>query len=118
MCFVSMPQVSKTVAGLSPLNTRDSIMEIPVKSKPQKTGNSYTVTPCSDGYKKPSYVVLVGDTVRRCNTKLCASLPLQNKFMVKQRVQDSTGATRIKLVLKSSHERYTIKLKSTSQAIS
>ena len=112
---VSMPQTLKTVG---PLNIRDSTMEIP---KPQNTAeNSYTVTPCSDGYKKPLYVVLVGDRVRKCNTKLYASLPLQNKYMVKQRVQDSTGATRIKLILKSNHERYVyraIKLKATLLAI-
>ena len=84
----------------------DGSVEIPDKSIPQKAvEKSYMATPCGDGYNKPSYVVLVGDTVRRCNTKLYASLPLQNKFMVKQRVQDSTGATRIKLVLKSGHER-------------
>ena len=88
---------------ITPLNTEDTLMEMP---KPQETvENSYKVTPCSDGYKKPSYVVLVGDRVRTCNTKLYASLPLRNKYMVKQRVQDSTGATRIKLVLKSSNER-------------
>ena len=97
----SMPQALKTISPS--LNTEDGIMEMPKPQKAAKT--SYVVTSCSDGYKKPSYVVLVGDRVRTCNTKLYASLPLQNKYMVKQRVQDSTGATRIKLVLKSSHER-------------
>ena len=82
------------------------------------TGNSKTTTMYSmstsqtlketvECYKKLTYAVLVGNTVRTCNTKLYASLPLQNKYMVKQRVQDSSGATRIRLVLKSSHERFT-----------
>ena len=107
MYSVSMPQALKTV---TPLNTADGFMETPVKSTPQKAAEHPMVTPCSDGYKKPTYVVLVGDTVRKCNTKLYSSLPLRNKFMVKQRVQDSTGATRIKLVLKSGHERYSYKI--------
>ena len=99
----SMPQTLKTVSSL---NTGDSIIEIPAEAKSQKAAkNPYTVTPCNNSYKKPSYVVLVGDRVRTCSTKLYASLPLQNKYMVKQRVEDSTGTTKIKLVLKSSHER-------------
>ena len=60
----------------------------------------------SECYKKLTYAVLVGNTVRTCNTKLYASLPLQNKYMVKQRAQDSYGATRIRLVLKLNHERF------------
>ena len=87
------------------LNT--GIKKIPVDSKPQQTAeNSFTIT--ADGYKKLAYAVLVGDTVRTCNTKLYASLPLQDKYMVKQRVQYASGVTRIKLVLKSSHERLTM----------
>ena len=55
--------------------------------------------------QRQSYVVLVGSSVRTVNTKLYASLPVYNKFMVKQREQDLFGVTKVKLVLKSSHER-------------
>ena len=55
--------------------------------------------------QRQSYVVLVGSTVRRVNTKLYSSLPVQNKFMVKQREQNLFGVTKVKLVLKSSNER-------------
>ena len=50
-------------------------------------------------YKKATYTVLIGNTVRVCNTKLYASLPLCNKCMVKERVKDSSGTTRVKLKL-------------------
>ena len=100
---------SQTLKRTTALNTGESIMQMQIKPKPQETDeNSYTPTTCSGCYKKSTYVVLVGDRLRTCNTKLYASLPLQNKYMVKQRVQDSTGATKIKLVLKSTHERYTL----------
>ena len=55
--------------------------------------------------QRQSYVVLVGLSIRTVNTKLCASLPVYNKFMVKQREQNLFGVTKVKLVLKSSHER-------------
>ena len=54
---------------------------------------------------KQSYAVLIGQSVRTVNTKLYASLPVRNKFMVKQREQNLFGRTIVKLVLKSSHER-------------
>ena len=57
-------------------------------------------------YDKMCYAVLIGSTVRVCNTKLYASLPQQNKYMVKEQMKDQYGATRVKLVLKSSNERY------------
>lgn len=59
----------------------------------------------SDTGQRQSYAVLVGNTVRTINTKLYASLPMQDKFMVKQREQNLYGVTKVKLVLKSSHER-------------
>ena len=52
-----------------------------------------------------SYEVLIGQSVRTVNTKLYSSLPVRNKFMVKQREQNLFGRTVVKLVLKSSHER-------------
>ena len=56
-------------------------------------------------YKKATYAVLIGNTVRVFNTKLYASLPLCNKCMVKERVKDSSGATRVKLKLKTFDSR-------------
>ena len=50
-------------------------------------------------YKKATYAVLIGNTVRVCNTKLYASLPQCNRCMVKERVKDSSGTTRVKLKL-------------------
>ena len=55
--------------------------------------------------QRQSYVVLVGSSIRTVNTKLYTSLPVYNKFMVKQREQNLFGVTKVKLVLKSSHER-------------
>ena len=49
-------------------------------------------------YNKPTYVVLIGDNLRVVNTKVYSSLPLQSKYMVKERI---TGTNKVKLVLKS-----------------
>ena len=59
---------------------------------------------------KQSYTVLIGNSVRPVNTKLYASLPLQNKFMVKQQEQNVYGSTIVRLVLKSSHERLVLSM--------
>ena len=53
------------------------------------------------GYTKPAYAVLVGSTVMVCDTSKFASLPNHSKFMVKERIQDSSGTTKVKLALKS-----------------
>ena len=54
------------------------------------------------GYTKPVYPVLVGNSVKVYPTNLFASLPHYNKFLVKERLHDPTkGFTRAKLVLKS-----------------
>ena len=84
-------------------NNRDS--EVP---KPHVVENSFTAGNYAGCYFEPSYAVSVGNTVRTYNTKLYASLPQQNKYMVKQRVQDPSRATKIKLVLQSSNERLLI----------
>lgn len=52
-------------------------------------------------YKKATYTVLIGDTVRVCSTKLYATLPLHNKCMVKERIKDALGNTRVKLSLRT-----------------
>ncbi len=54
---------------------------------------------------KQSYAVLIGQSVRTVNIKLYSSLPVRNKFMVKQREQNLFGRTIIKLGLKSNDER-------------
>ena len=53
-----------------------------------------------DGYKKDSYAVAYGDSVRRFNTNEFCALPRTgNKCMVKEYVQDATGQSRTKLRL-------------------
>ena len=90
------------VNGTIPSPIRDNgIIKPTPKLHTHGIGNSHAET----SNLKPSYAVLVGNSVRTYNTKLYASLPLQDKYMIKQRVQDASGATRIKLVLKSSNER-------------
>ena len=64
----------------------------------------------TEGGHKQSYIVLVGNSVRPVNTKLYASLPLRNKFLVKQQERNVYGSTIVKLVLKSSHERLAVKI--------
>ena len=59
----------------------------------------------ADCYKKAIYAVLIGDTVRVCDTKLYASLPSCNKYMVKERTKDAVGNTRVKLSLKTYNGR-------------
>ena len=89
-----------TLKGSIPVMTGDN-MEVP---KLHVVENTSKVN--HDCYLKPSYPVLVGNAVRTYNTKLYASLPQQNKYMVKQRVRDASGAAKIKLVLlQSSNER-------------
>ena len=60
-----------------------------------------------DYYKKATYAVLIGNTVRVCNTKLYASLPLCNKFIVEEKSKDASGnaTCRMKLSLKTFHNR-------------
>jgi len=55
----------------------------------------------SEVVSKASYVIVIDNRVRTVNTKLYASLPAQNKFIVKERQLNS----KVKLVLKSFHER-------------
>ena len=65
------------------------------KQSSRKSGNA------CPAYNKPFYAVLVGNSVRVYNTKLYASLPFYDKYMVKERVRDNTGNTKIKMTLKS-----------------
>ena len=95
----------------------DSIDNDPVKSTrriktataSQTLCSSTSITPFgieeTEIGNKESYAVLIGQNVRTYNTKLYSSLPVRNKFMVKQREQNLFGRTIVKLVLKTSHER-------------
>ena len=59
------------------------------------------------GYNKPTYAVLVGNSVKVYSTSMFASLPNHSTFMVKERQKDSSGVARVKLALKSSvDQRY------------
>ena len=89
----------------------DDVIELKKCAKNRTTVAIYSTNITTDAVEESnaghgqSYVVLVGSRVRTVNTKLYASLPVHNKFMVKQREQNLFGVTKVKLVLKSSHER-------------
>jgi len=69
--------------------------------EPKRTSTGYC------GYNKPTYSVLIGNSVKVYSTNIFASFPQSNKFLVKERHQDSTGITKVKLTLKSTdRERY------------
>ena len=55
-------------------------------------------------YNKSTYAVLIGDSVKVCSTHTFAALPCHNKFLVKERFQDLSGVTRVKLTLKSAEK--------------
>ena len=55
----------------------------------------------ADSYRKTTYAVLIGNTVRIYDTRMYASLPLYNKCMVKERIKDASGNTRVKMSLKT-----------------
>jgi len=54
------------------------------------------------GYNKPTFAVLVGNSVKVYGTKVFASLPCHDKYMVKERIKCDSGVVKAKLVLKSS----------------
>jgi len=62
------------------------------------------------GYSRPTYAVLIGQTVTVYDTSRFASLPNCSKFMVKERIKDSFGATKVKLALKSCEVKRYIQL--------
>jgi len=77
--------------------------ESPTKAEKRE---AHTQEPAvSPGYSKPTYAVLVGRIVTVYDTKRFASLPNCSKFMVKERIKDSSGATKVKLALKSCEEK-------------
>jgi len=84
-------------------STVDGYSGLVVKPKPQthefRTVQTPMTTLMTTGYNKPSYPVLIGDTVRVYATKDFAALPHLSKFIVKERLPNSTKA---RLVLKSS----------------
>ena len=92
----SAKNIKAAATASQALSTNASITSIPVEE--------------TEGGHKQSYAVLVGNSVRPVNTKLYASLPLRNKFLVKQQERNVYGSTIVKLVLKSSHERLAVKI--------
>ena len=85
--------VAKSIKGGPRSSKLDNVKE---KDSSRKSKNI-----CS-AYNKPFYAVVVGNCVKVYDTKLYASLPIHNKYMVKERVHNATGNTKIKLTLKSS----------------
>ena len=80
-----------------PAHRRNGISKMPMHDQPVVTG-----------YTKPTYAVLVGNTVQVYDTSIFASLPHCNKFMVKEKQkEDSSGIIKVKLHLKY-NERYFI----------
>ena len=78
-------------------------LEKPIKTWKREEHTQEAVA--SSGYNKPTYAVLVGRTVMVYDTSRFASLPNCSKFMVKERIKDSSGATKVKLALKSCEEK-------------
>ena len=111
LCSKTNESISSNGISIDNINDEDIESTISANgiAKSQEFCNSPDITSVgieeTEIRQKQSYVVLVGNRVRTVNTKLCASLPVHNKFMVKQREQNLFGVTKVKLVLKSSHER-------------
>lgn len=64
------------------------------------------------GYNKPTFAVLIGDSVKVYGTTEFGSLPRHDKFMVKERIKDNSGIVKARLVLKSSTaEKFVVKAK-------
>ena len=63
-------------------------------------------------YNKSTYAVLIGDSVKVYSTQTFAALPSHDKFLVKERIRDLSGVTRVKLTLKSTEkkERYALSI--------
>ena len=79
-----------------------------VKPSQEKASSTYALPePKKGGYNKSTYAVLIGNTVKVYSTNTFASFPHNNKFLVKERHQDASGITKVKLTLKSTEkERY------------
>ena len=76
-------------------------------NQPTKPSSPSSLPEPKKGYNKSSYAVLIGDSVKVYSTNIFAALPSNNKFLVKERHQDLSGVTRVKLTLKSTEkERY------------
>ena len=72
------------------------------KIKPDKK-NEKKVADC---YRKSTYTVLIGDTVKVYDTRNYAILPLRNHYMVKERIKDASGSTRVKMSLRTFQNRF------------
>ena len=104
----------KQVQKGSPMYTQDEASGRQIMNEPVKTLKESTLSSglpgsklklnTGNGYNKATYAVLVGNVIKVYNTNTFASLPCNNKFMVKERHQDASGVTRVKLALKQSTE--------------
>ena len=102
-----LKQVQKESPVYTQDETRHEIKYEPVKTLqetklPSGLPGSKLKSNTGHGYNKATYAVLVGNVVKVYSTNTFASLPLNNKFMVKERHQDATGVTKVKLALKQS----------------
>lgn len=78
---------------------RDNTTNVDVHgSKMQKDNENYVVPSKAQFYDKGTYPVLIGNRVEVFNTRLFASLPSHNKYMVKEKIPE------MKLMLKSTAE--------------
>ena len=104
--------LEKQVQKESSVYTQDEASRRQIKNEPVKILQETTLpsglpesklkSNTGHGYNKATYAVLVGNVVKVYNTNTFASLPHNNKFMVKERHQDAFGVTRVKLALKQS----------------
>ena len=88
---------------------RQTVRNEPIKPSAEKFSPSLPEPRLFTGYNKPTYAVLIGNSVKVYSTGTYASLPHSNKFLVKERHRDTSGITRVRLTLKSTeNERYHI----------
>jgi len=88
------------------LNGYRKMDDQPRKDKTPKTDHEDNVqSVMTPGYNKPTYAVLIGNSVKVYSTSVFALLPSHSTFMVKERQKDSSGVTRVKLALKSSTDQ-------------
>ena len=98
--------VTETTTKASHIWSRDNaaVIDLPY-THPEKTMEKnegiLAVPSKPQYYHKSTYVVLIRDEVKVVNTKLYASLPSRNKYIVKERIP---GMNKVKLALKSSDE--------------
>ena len=100
---------SKQVQRESPTQHSSNDLSIQQKihqpTKPLSPSSLPETKKVSIGYNKSTYAVLIGNSVKVYSTNVFATLPCNNKFLVKERHQDLSGVTRVKLTLQSTAEK-------------